>query len=152
MKQQSIWVSLVTLGRVGYLPASGTLATLVTIPSVIMLRYAQIPYMQEIMLLLLLTLAALFLINQAKPYFPYSHDPRPIVLDEVVGCLWAFCNVPLSTPVIIAGICIFRLLDIGKPWGIGLLERLPSPWGILLDDVAAGILTAVILHISLIYL
>jgi phosphatidylglycerophosphatase A len=41
-----------------------------------------------------------------------------------------------------AGFAVFRVLDVWKPWPIRRFEALPSGWGIVLDDVAAGILGA----------
>ena len=48
---------------------------------------------------------------------------------------------------VISGFFMFRLLDIYKPFGIKKLEQLPYGFGIMLDDIAAGILGAVILYI-----
>ena len=43
---------------------------------------------------------------------------------------------------VVAGFLIFRLLDITKPWPVRRIERLPAGWGIVLDDVAAGVMGA----------
>ena len=74
-----------------------------------------------------------------------SKDPRPFVLDEVAGMLiaglaawtpWSLC--PATT---LAGVFLwFRVTDVVKPPPVRQLERLPGAWGILMDDVAAGLL------------
>lgn len=66
-------------------------------------------------------------------------DPGHVVIDEVAG-QWmtlAFSRVNLSH--LLAGFLFFRLFDIVKPWPARQLERLPRGWGIMLDDVAAGV-------------
>ena len=76
----------------------------------------------------------------AQDYFK-AEDPRQFVLDEVVGQWAVLLFVPLAQhPVssVAAGFFLFRAFDIGKPFPIGRIERLPGGWGIVLDDVAAA--------------
>jgi phosphatidylglycerophosphatase A len=72
-------------------------------------------------------------------------DPGWVVSDEVAGqalaCLGAIPHGGGWAPVAGAFV-LFRLLDILKPWPVGALERLHGARGILLDDVAAGVLAA----------
>ncbi len=66
-------------------------------------------------------------------------DASVIVIDEVVGILIALWSLPLDHYVTIAlAFGLFRLFDIIKPWPA--LERLPQGWGVMMDDVFAGIL------------
>jgi len=76
-----------------------------------------------------------------------SKDPRPFVLDEVAGMLiaglaawtpWAAWTAPLVALAV--AFIWFRLTDVIKPPPVRQLERLPGAWGILMDDVAAGLL------------
>jgi phosphatidylglycerophosphatase A len=69
-------------------------------------------------------------------------DPQIVVIDEVAGFLVTMLGTRASLPAVLAGFVLFRLLDITKPWPIRRIERLPSGWGIVLDDVAAGALAA----------
>ncbi|MCE9634249.1 MAG: phosphatidylglycerophosphatase A [Planctomycetes bacterium] len=67
-------------------------------------------------------------------------DPGVIVMDEVAG-YWAtllFVQHPGWTHLV-AAFFLFRFLDVLKPWPAWKLEQLPSGWGVLLDDVAAGL-------------
>ncbi len=70
-------------------------------------------------------------------------DPGFVVIDEVAGQL--FTLVPLSPTWqhALLGLILFRLFDIFKPWPIRHLESLPEGLGIMLDDVAAGLLAAI---------
>jgi len=79
-----------------------------------------------------------FIIKKALEAMDRSDDPSEIVLDEVLGCLLAFWAIPLSTPILIVGFIIFRILDITKSFGVGFFEVILGAWGILLDDLAAG--------------
>ena len=66
-------------------------------------------------------------------------DPGKVVWDEYVG-LWITCFLlPKTWEWLILAFFIFRILDILKPWPIRRIESLPKGWGIMLDDVLAGI-------------
>jgi phosphatidylglycerophosphatase A len=67
-------------------------------------------------------------------------DPGHVVIDEVAGQLIALIAMPLSMGYAIFGLFLFRLFDISKPWPIRRLEKLPEGAGIMLDDVAAGVI------------
>jgi len=70
-----------------------------------------------------------------------ERDPRDVVVDEALGCLIATAFVPCDPVWIAAAFAGFRALDILKPWPLGFLERrVRGAPGVLLDDVAAGVL------------
>lgn len=77
----------------------------------------------------------------------WGHDDRRITLDEFCGMLVALLWLPLpSSPlgsILVFAIVfvLFRLLDILKPPPLRLLERLPGGWGVMGDDLAAGLVT-----------
>lgn len=82
-----------------------------------------------------------------------KNDPREVVVDELAGQAVTFLPVPLFSVEhfsirqawLVAGVgfLLFRAFDIAKPWPIRRLERLPMGWGILADDMAAGICAAI---------
>ncbi len=73
-------------------------------------------------------------------------DHGAIVWDEFLGYWVAVALVPLELAWLVAGFVVFRALDILKPWPIRALEhRLPGGWGVMMDDVAAGVMSAAIL-------
>lgn len=81
----------------------------------------------------------------------HKHDPSVVVWDEIVGLLWAMAGVPLTWYWIVTGFVVFRLLDGIKPWPISLIDQnLSGGQGIMLDDVAAGILTMAIMHLMMV--
>ncbi|UCF43610.1 MAG: phosphatidylglycerophosphatase A [Planctomycetota bacterium] len=82
-------------------------------------------------------------------------DPREVVADELAGQAITFLAIPfLFTEPVSAGqiwfttalgFLLFRILDIAKPWPIRRLEKLPEGWGVLADDLMAGVYAAVVL-------
>ena len=74
-------------------------------------------------------------------------DPKRAVWDEVAG-VWLTCLfLPKTLPWLAAAFLLFRVLDILKPWPIRQYERLPGGYGIMADDVAAGVLGAALLNL-----
>jgi phosphatidylglycerophosphatase A len=78
------------------------------------------------------------------------HDPSDCVIDELAG-QW-FALVPLAaagrlgSPIaVLLAFALFRFLDIVKPWPIARLEHLPGGYGIMADDVAAGVIASAVL-------
>ncbi len=84
-------------------------------------------------------------------------DPGEVVIDEVAGQAVAFLIAVWFLPadlsmkqcclVAAIGFLLFRAFDITKPWPIGKLEALPEGWGVLADDLLAGVFAAVVLSI-----
>ncbi|MBN1939410.1 MAG: phosphatidylglycerophosphatase A [Candidatus Aminicenantes bacterium] len=128
----------------GYFPfAPGTFASLEAslIYALVGRRLPLFPY--------LLVLAALFLAGTAASdtfaRLLKQKDPRPIVIDEIVGQGVALLFIPAGWAWIAGAFFLFRLFDVLKPWPIRALERLPGGWGIMADDVAAGAVSALVL-------
>ena len=77
-------------------------------------------------------------------------DPSFVVIDEVAGQLITLFLIPFSWINIAAGFLIFRALDIVKPFPARQAEKLPGGWGIMVDDVVAGIYGNLILQLILV--
>ena len=67
------------------------------------------------------------------------HDPGFVVIDEVAGQWIALLGSPADWRHALIALLLFRLFDITKPFPARQLERLPAGWGIVFDDVAAGL-------------
>lgn len=76
-------------------------------------------------------------------------DPSQVVIDEVAGQLVAFIAVPLNWRCLLAGLILFRVFDITKPFPIRRLECLPEGTGIMLDDVGAGLYALAVMQLLL---
>lgn len=76
-------------------------------------------------------------------------DPGAVVVDEVVGQWVTLLFLPFTPAVAAAGFVLFRVLDVFKPWPARQLEDLPGGWGIMSDDLMAGIYGNLLLHAGL---
>ena len=75
-----------------------------------------------------------------------TKDPQIVCIDEVAGVLICWLGAPVGWQGTLAGFVLFRVFDQLKPWPARLAERrLPSGWGVMLDDVAAGVWGALVL-------
>lgn len=66
-------------------------------------------------------------------------DPGYVVVDEVAGQWIALIHSRVDLSHLLAAFLFFRIFDILKPWPARQLERLPGGWGIMFDDLAAGV-------------
>ena len=97
-------------------------------------------------LVVLLGLAGIFVCGQTARDFG-EIDPGFIVFDEIVGFLVAMYLLPPKWRWIVAGLVLYRIFDIWKPYPIHLLEEgLGLGSGIVADDMFAGFYTLIILH------
>jgi phosphatidylglycerophosphatase A len=75
-------------------------------------------------------------------------DPPPVVIDEVAGYLVTMASFPFTWQYVAAGFFLFRLFDIVKPFPARWIDqKVGGGYGIVLDDVAAGIYANVVLQI-----
>jgi phosphatidylglycerophosphatase A len=77
-----------------------------------------------------------------------GQDPPRVVVDEAVGFWIALFALPKSLVLVAIGFVLFRLFDIWKPFPIRKIEGFPHGWGIMADDVVAGIYTNVLLRLA----
>ena len=94
-------------------------------------------------------LAFLFLLAVPAAYAGealWGKDPGPVVIDEIVGYFVTVAFLPFSVGLAVAGFFIFRVLDILKPPPARQSESLPGGWGVVVDDVVAGIYGNLILR------
>ena len=122
----------------GYSPiASGTLGAIWGIP--IFIAFAGLPVLIFALTLIAFTFFSIWISNQAIPLYG-NEDPSQIVIDEIVGMLFAVAFWKPEIKILLVGFILFRLFDILKPWPVNWMEtRFPAGWGVVLDDVMAGI-------------
>ena len=70
-----------------------------------------------------------------------DHDPSEVVIDEVVGMGISLFMIPQSFELYFLAFILFRIFDIFKPLFIYRIQNLSGGWGIMLDDVLAGLFT-----------
>ena len=77
----------------------------------------------------------------------WGKDPSKVVIDEVVGMWISMLMIPSGWIYTIAAFVLFRFFDIYKPFFIRKMEKLKGGWGIMIDDVLAGIYANVIIQL-----
>ena len=120
--------------------APGTMGTLAAIPLWWLL--AQLPLSTYLVVVLIAAVAGILICGRAADRLGV-HDHGGIVWDEFVGFWIAMAALPVTWQSLILGFVLFRLFDILKPWPISWLDRRVSGgFGIMIDDVIAGIAAA----------
>lgn len=138
----SLAKALATAFGAGYSPiAPGTCGTVVTIP----LAWALAPLVmwQYLAVVAAITALGIWAATRADRAWG-SHDSGRIVIDEVAGYLVTMTFVSRTSAVALGiGFIVFRVLDITKPFPVRWIdENWPGGWGVVLDDVAAGVMGA----------
>jgi phosphatidylglycerophosphatase A len=137
--------ALATLGPVGYLPvAPATWAS-----AVVVLAGWFVPAPPLAVALVAIAagaLVAVWLCGEAEKSL--GHDAHPIVLDELIGQSIALLGAPHTWPAFVAAFALFRLFDIWKPLGARRAQELPGGWGVVLDDVVAGVVSCAALQLG----
>ena len=150
---------IVTLGGIGYLPASGTFASLAT--CLLLWGFWQArpdPTSENVICFIVLVLSSVLTVawgRWAVEYFK-REDPGQLVLDEVAGIGLTAMFLPVGSISIPARLLLvfvaFRVFDISKPFPLRRLENLPFGWGILLDDLGAAVYANLVCQVILRYL
>ncbi len=142
--------NLATLGKLGYVKKGpGTVGSLAGVACYLVLffRLHPLPY---IFLCIVLILFAIAICGEAE-YRLQKRDPGEIILDEFVAIPVVFFGIPVASfaqpwvPILL-GFVLFRFFDILKPLGISRLQNLPGGQGVVIDDVAAALVSCACLH------
>lgn len=122
----------------------GTMGTLAAVP--LYLTLVQMPDWLYLFVTLLSIVAGIFICDKAADKLKV-HDYGGIVWDEVAGFLITLCWLPFTWQSLLVGFVLFRFFDILKPWPIKWLDQhVHGGFGIMLDDVVAGIFAALLLR------
>ena len=137
------------LGRLPVAPATWASAATAL---VLLAALPRLGFPEFLALTLGITLLALLVCGPAEKTL--GHDAHPIVLDEVVGMMVTMCGVPAigngQPPyaiALVAGFVVFRIFDIWKPWPVHQAQALPGAYGVVTDDVLAGIYSNLFLQL-----
>ncbi len=81
----------------------------------------------------------------------WGKDSSRVVIDEVAGMAITLLFVPANIFFLLIGLVLFRFFDIVKPLGIRRMEKLPKGWGVMADDVLAGIYSLVVMQLIILF-
>ena len=141
-------VFIATVGYCGYFPiAPGTVGSAAGLVFYLLVWWAQSPVF-EAGLILLLFAVGVWAGTTSERYFG-GIDPRPIVLDEVVGMLITLAFIPVGIGGALIGFFLFRLFDVLKPFPAGRFEKLHGGLGVMADDAMAAIYANLVLRLVL---
>jgi phosphatidylglycerophosphatase A len=141
-----IAIQIATFFGIGRLPKGpGTWATLGTVPLAFgLLHLSPISYMAITIVLLIVGIVCCEIAEKVRN----THDDGDLVIDEVVGFLLTMTWLPITWQSFVLGFVFFRFLDILKPFPVNLLDkRVKGGLGVMIDDVAAGILANAALQV-----
>jgi phosphatidylglycerophosphatase A len=129
----------------------GTFGTLAALPLVVLLsHYAS--FSVYLIVTILVSVVGIWICGKTAEDMGV-HDDSSIVWDEVAGMLITMLAVPLSWQTLLIGFVLFRFFDILKPWPISYLDKhVHGGFGIMIDDVLAGLFALSILHLGLYFI
>lgn len=139
---------LATWGGSGYLPRMpGTWGSLAALPCAALIHWLGGGVALAVAALLVTALG----IWVAHRYMALrgGDDPQEVVIDEVAGQWIALAPLALDPLAYLVGFAAFRLFDTLKPWPIRWFEGLPGGWGVVMDDVVAGVFAGVLCYLGL---
>lgn len=142
-------VAFASAGYTGYFPiAPGTVGSAVGVAGWWVLRSNGAPLVVDIAVVATLLVAGALAATAVERRLGTT-DPGLVVIDEVMGMLVTLVAAPFTWQVAVAGFFLFRVFDIVKPPPARQLERAHGGWGIMLDDLAAGVYAWVVLRLVL---
>lgn len=129
---------------IGYIRGGGTVAAIFWV----LCWYAMsiwFPIDQTLQFLLtsIITLTGIW--SAGKVETIWGKDSSKVVIDEVAGMAISLLFLPITWPVLLTALVLFRFFDIVKPLYIRKMEQLPRGWGVMADDILAGVYTNIIM-------
>jgi phosphatidylglycerophosphatase A len=138
MLLRRLGVFIATCAYVGYAPvAPGTFGSAIGLAVFYVVRHQRSTTV-EVAVIVALAAVGLWSATEAEHHFG-GIDPGPVVIDEVIGMLITLAFIPVNIAGAIVAFFIFRFLDVVKPWPARRLELLPGGFGVVLDDMMAGV-------------
>ncbi|MCC5854557.1 MAG: phosphatidylglycerophosphatase A [Idiomarina sp.] len=140
-------IHLLSLGfGTGLAPkAPGTFGTLVGIPAVLL--FEPLGVEAYLGVVVAFALFGIFLCGETGKVLK-QHDDPAIVWDEIVGYMIAMIALPATWQTLLLAFVLFRFFDILKPWPIRWLDkRVKGGFGVMVDDILAGLFSLLIMHI-----
>ena len=148
MRRVALFIA--TAGGSGYFPiAPGTVGSAVGVALYFATRPLGHPF--EAALLAAIVVVGVWASTEAARHFD-REDPGYVVIDEVAGQLLTYLWLDVSLAGAVLGFFVFRVLDIIKPWPAASLEHLPGGWGIMADDLMAGVYGWILLWLATRYI
>lgn len=134
---------------IGYLKGGGTIAAVVCCIPWYLTRTADSFNQAALVATAVVTIVGAW--SAGKVEAVWGKDSSRVVIDEVAGMMISLLFIPVTIATVATGFVLFRLLDITKPLLIRKAESIPGGWGVMMDDIIAGLYTNLLLHIFMWY-
>lgn len=135
---------LATIGPIGHVPKGGG-SVAAAFAAVCWYLFMDTEITLQIFSVIVIFFIGVWVSNQLEEQ--WGKDSNKIVIDEVLGMMVSLLFLPVSIKVILIGFVLFRFFDITKVLGIKKSEQLPKGWGVMADDLWAGIYSNLILKV-----
>lgn len=147
-EHRRLWIAVATGGYSGYFPlAPGTAGSVVGAGLVWVFQSWTISF--QVGIIAGLTILGARACQQANRIFKKADSPR-IVIDEIVGMMISMIGIPVTGYWLVVGFILFRIFDIVKPPPARYIDtHVKTGWGVMGDDIAAGIYSNILLHLML---
>ena len=133
-------------------PAPGTWGTLVAVPLFLAFDLLDLPLLGQMFCIGIGFVVGIYLCSKTANDVGVA-DHSAIVWDEIIGFFIAMLAVPVTAVNVVLAFLLFRLFDIVKPWPIRWVDKsVHGGFGIMLDDVLAGIMALAVLQLLLVVL
>ena len=143
-----LYKMIATCGGIGKIKGGGTIAALLYTILWFVIRPSIGSMPVQLIVFFVLTIVGVVVSNRLEA--AWGKDSSQIVIDEAAGMCCTLLFVPHQWQYALAGLAAFRFFDIVKPFFISSAEKLPGGWGVMADDVAAGICANLLLQLILI--
>ncbi|HVQ74893.1 MAG TPA: phosphatidylglycerophosphatase A [Candidatus Binatia bacterium] len=129
-------VAIATAAGTGYAPvAPGTVVSLLTAVALWLLPFTLV----TLVVTLVAVIAAGVWSGHRAERVLGRKDPSAVVVDEVAGMMLSVLLVPRTPAVLLSAFVLFRIFDVWKPFPAYQSQALPGGWGVMADDVVAGL-------------
>lgn len=146
---RKLFRGIATAGGIGLLPlAPGTWAAAATAILWYTLNISGMPALAGITISAVVSLIGIVAGNAVIK--DWGKDPSKVVIDEVAGMSIALITIPHHWKAYVSAFILFRFFDIAKPLGIRQAEKAGGGFGIMLDDIFAGIYSLIVLKLLII--
>jgi phosphatidylglycerophosphatase A len=136
-----LYIAIATLMGTGYFPiAPATAASLLLCFVIWFVPRHPLILIPSVLVLLIIGIWTASRLEQF-----WGEDDRRIVIDEAVGIIITLFLIPQKILFFIVGFLLFRFFDILKPYPINISQHLPKGWGVMIDDIVAGIYSNILL-------
>ena len=134
---------------VGRVKGGGTITAILCCATWLLLQKLGVEGNILVVVTSLVTALGVWSASMVEPY--WGKDSSKVVIDEAAGMMISLLFIPVTVANVLIALVLFRFFDIAKPLFIRRMEALPGGWGVMADDVLAGIYSNIVLQLLIYY-